>query len=61
MSNGLTDNEMFFKGITTGIVLYQKKVVTAYERKEPIKIGDDLFYIQSSRERLTEMLNKILI
>lgn len=56
----LEDNEVFFTGIVTGINLYQNKLITAHERKEPILIGDDLFYLQTGRERLTEMMNKIL-
>ena len=54
------ENEAFFTGIVTGINLYQSKIITAHERKEPIKIGDDLFYLQTGKERLTEMMNKIL-
>ena len=58
--NGLMENEAFFTGIVAGINLYQSKIITAHERKEPIKIGDDLFYLQTGKERLTEMMNKIL-
>ena len=54
------ENEAFFTGIVTGINLYQNKLITAHERKESIKIGDDLFYLQTSRERLAEMMNRIL-
>lgn len=45
--NELMDNEVFSIGVATGISLYQNKVVTAHERKEPLKIGDNLYYIQS--------------
>ncbi len=55
----LEDNEAFFTGIVTGINLYQNKVVTAHDRKEPLKIGDKIYYIQSGRERLQEMIDKI--
>ena len=54
------ENEAFFTGISVGISLYQNKVVKAHERKEPVKIGDELFYLQSGKERLTEMMNEIL-
>lgn len=57
--NELMDNEVFSIGVATGISLYQNKVVTAHERKEPLKIGDNLYYIQSGRERLQEMIDKI--
>lgn len=53
---GLEENEAFVTGIVTGINLYQNKVVTAHDRKEPIKIGDNLYYIQSGRERLLEKM-----
>lgn len=58
--NELMESEAFVTGIATGIALYQSKIITAHERKEPILIGDDLFYFQTGRERLTEMMNKIL-
>lgn len=60
MLNGLMENEAFFTGIVTGINLFQNKLITAHEHKEPIKLGDEMFYLQSGKERLTEMMNKIL-
>ena len=58
--NKLMENEAFFTGIVTGINLYQNRLITAHERNEPVKIGDELFYLQSGKERLTEMMNEIL-
>ena len=55
----LEENEAFVTGVATGISLYQNKVVTAHDRKEPLKIGDNLYYIQSGRERLQEVIDKI--
>ena len=55
----LEENEVFFTGIVTGINLYQNKVVTAHQRKEPLKIGDTIYYLQTGRERLQEMIDKI--
>ena len=55
----LMENEAFVNGITVGINLHQQRVIQAHKRKEPLKIGDELFYIQSGRERLEEMLNRI--
>ena len=55
----LEENEAFFTGIITGINLYQNKIVTAHERKLPIRIGDKTYYVQSSRERLEEAIDKI--
>ena len=57
--NDLNDNEAFVTGVATGISLYQSKVVTAHQHKEPLKIGDTLYYIQSGRERLQEVIDKI--
>lgn len=58
--NELMESEAFTIGIATGINLYQNKIITAHDRKEPLKIGDELFYFQTGRERLQEMMNKIL-
>lgn len=57
--NDLIENDVFSIGVATGISLYQNKVVTAHDRKEPLKIGDNLYYIQSGRERLQEAIDKI--
>lgn len=57
--NDLMENEAFFNGVLVGIRLFQQKVVTAHKRKEFLKIGDDLYYLQSGRERLAEMFDKI--
>lgn len=59
MSKELTENEAFTKGIIVGINLHQSRVIAAHERKEPLAIGDEIFYLQSGRERLEEFLNKI--
>ena len=50
---------MFCTGIAVGICLYQSAVVSAHERKKPLKIGDNLYYVQSGRERLEEYLEKM--
>lgn len=55
----LLKDEVFCNGITVGMALYQQKIVTAHERKEFLKIGENLYYIQSGRERLAEVLDKI--
>lgn len=49
----------FCNGVAVGIGLYQKMVVAAHEKKKPLKIGEDLFYISNGRERLQEVLEKI--
>lgn len=53
------ENEIFFKGVITGISLHQQKVITAHKRKEPLRIGDNLYYLQDGRERLQEFLEKV--
>lgn len=49
----------FCSGIAVGISLYQRVIVSAHERKRPLKIGDTLYYVQDGRERLQEVLEKI--
>jgi len=55
----LLGNEAFCMGVSVGIGLYQQKVVTAHEQKKPLKIGDNLYYVQDGRERLAEVLDKV--
>ena len=55
----LMKNEAFCSGIVVGIGLQQRRIIAAHERKEPLIIGDELFYLQSGRERLAEFLEKI--
>ena len=52
-------SEVFCTGVAVGINLHQQKVVMASERKEPLKIGDELYYVQNGRERLQEMIENI--
>lgn len=59
MPGKVLENEAFYSGVALGINIYQQKVVTAHERKEPLKIGENLYYIQSGRERLQELMDKI--
>ena len=51
--------ESFCNGIAVGVNLCQQAVLAAHDRKEFFKIGNDLYYIQSSRERLEQMLDEI--
>lgn len=59
MSNELMENEAFCNGVVVGIHLHQQRVIAAHKRREPLKVGDELFYLQSGRERLQEFLEKI--
>lgn len=58
MSNE-TENAAFINGIIVGINLHQSRVIAAHKRKKPLIIGNEVFYLQSGRERLEEFLNKI--
>lgn len=55
----LMENEAFCTGVTVGINIHQQKVIMAHERKEPLKIGDEIYFLQTGRERLEEVLNRI--
>ena len=55
----LLENEAFGVGLNVGINLYQQKVIAAHEQKEPLIVGDSLYYLQSGRERLAEFSEKI--
>ena len=49
----------FYGGMVAGIKLYQKKVVLAHRNHEPIRIDGELYYIQSAKERLQDMIDKV--
>lgn len=53
------ENEAFCTGVAVGIDLHQQRVVTAHKRKEPLKIGDTLYFLQDGREKLQETIEKI--
>lgn len=55
----LLEQEAFVNGIAVGIGIHQQRVIAAHRRKEPLVIGDSLYYLQSGRERLEEYLNKV--
>ena len=55
----LMENEAFYIGMLAGINIYQRKIIMAHERKEHIKIGDSLYYLQDGRERLEQVLGEI--
>lgn len=55
----LMENEAFCTGVAVGINIHQQKVITAHERREPLKIEDELYFLQTGRERLADVLNRI--
>ena len=59
MSKQLTESEAFVYGIAVGISIHQQEVVSAHNRKEPLKIGENLYYLESGRERLERVLHEI--
>lgn len=57
--NDLLDNQAFFTGLLCGIKIFQQKIVTAHKRREHLMIDGDIYYVQSGRERLQEMIDRI--
>lgn len=55
----LMEQEAFINGVAVGINLHQQRVIAAHEHREPLKIGDDIYYIQNGRERLQEYIDKV--
>lgn len=56
---GLSENEVFIAGISVGINIYQQKVLTAHERKEPLEINGEKYFIQNGNELLQKMIDEI--
>lgn len=59
MSNELLENEAFANGIVIGVQLHQQRVIAAHKRKEPLKVGENLYYLETGRERLERVLHEI--
>lgn len=59
MSNELMEQDAFVNGVAVGIGIHQQRVIAAHKRNEALVIGDEVFYLQSGRERLQEFLEKI--
>lgn len=55
----LIDSREFRIGVNAGISLYQNVVVKAHEQKEPLVIGENLYYVQDGWERLQQVLEEI--
>ncbi len=55
----LLQSEIFCKGVVAGINIYQQRIITSYKRKEPIKIADNLFYLQSGQDLLEQMMEEL--
>ena len=57
--NEMMDNEAFYYGLICGIKIFQQKIITAHKRREQLMIDGNVYYVQSGRERLQEMIDKI--
>lgn len=55
----LMENEAFCTGVAVGVSLYEQKVVMAHEKKQHLKIGQNLYYVTDGRERLQQVIEKI--
>lgn len=53
------ESEAFCTGVAVGVSLYEQKVVMAHEKKQYLKIGENLYYVQDGKERLAQVLEKI--
>ena len=59
MSKELLAHEAFANGVLFGFNLFQTIVIAAHKYKEPLIVGDNIYYLQDGRERLQEFLEKI--
>lgn len=59
MSNELMEQDAFVNGVAVGIGIHQQRVIAAHSRKEPLVIGDNLYYLETGRERLERVLHEI--
>ena len=58
--NELLENEAFCVGVAVGRDWYRRKVIAAHEKREPLMMNGELYYLQDGRERLLqEIINEI--
>lgn len=57
--NELFESDAFLYGVKFGIDLYQQRILETHRRRQPLMINGDLYYLQSGRERLEDMIDKI--
>ncbi len=55
----LLKDDAFSTGVICGLLLYQQKVIAAHKAKIPLKIEDELYYLESGRERLERAIDEI--
>lgn len=57
--NETTESQAFCTGMAVGINIFQQKVVMAQKNNEAIRIDGELYYVQSAKERLQDMVDKV--
>ena len=55
----LLENELFIKGLSTGVNISQQMILKAHERNEPLAIDGKQFYILSEQELLQQMIDVV--
>jgi hypothetical protein len=55
----LSESAEFVTGIVVGISIYQQKVVTAHDRKEPLEINGNSYFVKEGKEQLQELVDII--
>lgn len=55
----ILESQAFCNGVAVGINIYQQKVIMAQKNNEAIKIDGELYYVQSGKERLQDMIDKV--
>lgn len=55
----LLENEWFCSGLLVGINLCQQILLTAHERKEPMVIEGEAYYILNGNELLQQMIDAV--
>lgn len=58
--NELLENEAFCVGVAVGLDLYRRKVIAAHEKREPLMINGELYYLQDGRERLLQEIINVI-
>lgn len=46
-------------GVAVGLDLYQRKIIAAHKRGQPLLIDGELYYLQDGRERLEMIIDDI--
>ena len=55
----LLKNELFIKGLSTGVNISQQMILKAHERNEPLIINNEQFYILNGDQILQQMIDVV--